>query len=233
LLGEFIVANGIQDDVIVLTKIPSLKKTSNFQICINNYLKSSLENLRCPINILFFHDPLDSNLLSTESKFFENLLVENPVSTLGISVYETSEIKKLQRSCYFDLAYQFPFNVIDRRFEDLNITSNKCFARSVLLQGLLASKNSLIQSSPKELISIQKKYHSKLNKHQLDPVRFAISFVNLNDYIDYFLIGVDTKKHIEHLLDLDLYSKKDIAIIDSLRFKFNKYWLDPRNWSSK
>ena len=68
--------------------------------------------------------------------------MENPVSTLGISVYETSEIKKLQRSCYFDLAYQFPFNVIDRRFEDLNITSNKCFARSVLLQGLLASKNS-------------------------------------------------------------------------------------------
>ena len=72
LLGEFILANGIQDKAIVLTKIPSLDGAPNYQQRIRTSLESSLKNLRCPFDVLFFHNPVDSDLLLKNPQFFEN-----------------------------------------------------------------------------------------------------------------------------------------------------------------
>ena len=74
LLREFITANGIQDEAIVLTKIPSLYGVSDFQTDIITNLESSLKNLGCPIDVLFFHNPVDSGLLLSDLQFFENLI---------------------------------------------------------------------------------------------------------------------------------------------------------------
>ena len=45
--------------------------------------------------MLFFHDPKDSELLMNNPSFFKSLLDEYPVSTLGVSVYEPHEVKKI------------------------------------------------------------------------------------------------------------------------------------------
>ncbi len=63
LLGEFITTNGLQKIALVSTKIPSLKEISNFKNYIRVNIEKSLNNLGCPIDVLFFHDPLDSILL--------------------------------------------------------------------------------------------------------------------------------------------------------------------------
>ena len=157
---------------------------------------------------------------------------EYPVSTLGVSVYETNEINELS-GCQFDLAFQFPFNVLDLRFEQVRMPQGKRYARSVFLQGLLVSPNGLRPDAPTDLLNLQKEYHDRLAKHNLEPVGFAVSFVASNDAVDYFLIGVDTEKQLQEILNLDSYNQKDIAIVDALPVNTEEHWLDPRNWSSK
>ena len=59
-------------------------------------LESSLKNLSCHVDVLFFHNPADSDLLLKVSQFFENLMRDYPVSTLGVTVYEPQELNTCQ-----------------------------------------------------------------------------------------------------------------------------------------
>ena len=230
LLGEFITANGIQDEAIVLTKIPSLYEVSDFQTDIITNLESSLKNLGCPIDVLFFHNPADSGLLLTDPQFFEDLLCNHPVSTLGVSVYEPREVESLT-GCLFELAFQFPLNVLDRRFEQVSMSKSKRYARSIFLQGLLTTQNGLRLDAPVELLNLQKEYHDRLAKHHVKAVGFAVSFVANNDALDYFLFGVDTEKQLQDILDLEPYELNDISILDALMEKTAEKLLDSRKWN--
>ena len=230
LLGEFITANGLEDKAIVLTKIPSLDIVADYANFLRKNIDSSLENLGCPIDVLFFHDAKDSKLLLTDSQFFKDLLRDHPVKTIGISMYEPKDVEKLL-DCEFELAFQFPFNVLDRRFEKVNIPNNKRYARSVFLQGLLASPGNLRLDTPVALFNLQQEYHEQLARHGLEPVAAAISFVVQNDVTDYFLLGVDSEKHLEDILELVPYEQKDMAILDTLQINTSEKCFDPRNWS--
>tara|TARA_B100001964_G_scaffold238278_1_gene303518 strand:- start:416 stop:1282 length:867 start_codon:yes stop_codon:yes gene_type:complete len=230
LLGEFISANGLHDQTIVLTKTPSLKGALDYEKLIITNLESSLNNLGCKIDILFFHDPADSRLLLTNPQFFKNLLNNYPVSTHGVSVYEPMEIEQLLEGL-FELAFQFPFNVLDRRFEQMSIPKGKRYARSLFLQGLLASPNELRPDTPIELLCLQKEYHDRLADHFIDPVSFAVSFVAHNSTVDYFLVGVDSAKQLQKILDLELYEQRDMDLLNKLQIKTEKKWFDPRIWN--
>ena len=159
MLGEFIAANGLLNDAIVLTKIPSQEGVTYYEKSIKASLESSLENLGCPIEALFFHDPTDSRLLLKDHHFFEKLLNIYPISTLGVSVYEPQEITSLS-DCQIDLAFQFPFNALDNRFTHVRMTKGKRYARSVFLQGLLASTKRIRSSAPMELRALQEKMYT-------------------------------------------------------------------------
>lgn len=230
LLGEFILANGLQDEAIVQTKIPSLGGSLGFQSYIRKNLESSLKNLGCSVDVLFFHDPEDSVWLLKDQQFFEKLLHDYPVLTIGVSVYELQEIEQLL-GCQFELAFQFPFNVLDRRFEKVSIPIGKRYARSVFLQGLLATPKGLRLDAPVELLNLQKEYHDRLSNHNLEPVGFAVSFVANHDSVDYFLVGVDTEKQLQDILDLEPYEEKDMVVLDALLVNTDPKWIDPRNWS--
>jgi len=229
-LGEFITANGLQDEAIVFTKIPSLDGTSDYEKVIWTSLESSLKKLGCSIDVLFFHNPADSNLLLKDPQFFENLMHDYQVSTLGVSVYEQQEVRQLS-GCQFELAFQFPFNVLDRRFEQVSMPKSKRYARSIFLQGLLSTQNGLRPDAPEELFNLQKGYHNRLADHHLDPISYAVSFVTRNNFVDYFLIGVDTEKQLQDILDLEPYQEMDMVVLDALLVNTDKKWIDPRNWS--
>jgi predicted aldo/keto reductase-like oxidoreductase len=65
----------------------------------------------------------------------------------------------------------------------------------------------------------------------LKAVGFAVSFVANNDAVDYFLIGVDSKKQLQDILDLEPYEQKDMDILDKLTMNVNEQWCDPRTWN--
>ena len=229
LLGEFILANGIQDEAIVLTKISSLDGVSDYQQRIRTSLESSLKNLGCPVDVLFLHNPVDSDLLLKNPQFFENLTYNYPISKLGVSIYEPQEVEYLS-GCPFELAFQFPFNVLDRRFEKVKMYQGMRYARSIFLQGILASKSSLIENAPEPLLNIQMNYHSLLDERGIDPIDLAVSFVFYAKNVDYFLIGVDTLNQLNEVFNIEIDELNKQKDIDPIQFEFDSKWLNPREW---
>jgi len=230
LLGDYINTNGLQGETILLTKLPFLGQTTDYKATIKKALELSLDKLGCRIEVLFFHDPVDSKLLLDDSLFFEKLLQDYPVSSLGVSVYEPKEVEMLS-GCELELAFQFPLNVVDRRFENVAIPLGKRYARSVFLQGLLASPNRLRPNAPEELMKIKKEYHKFLDKHHLDPISFSLHFVMNSDCADYFVLGVDTEKQLNDILRLDTNININKSIMDRPISGIDKNWLDPREWN--
>ena len=228
-LGEFITDRGLQNEAIVLTKIPSLEGSSDYRKSIRSSIETSLNHLGCPVDVLFFHNPSDSVLLLKDPDFFENLLHKYSVSTLGVSVYEPKEIEEIL-SCQFDLAFQFPFNVLDRRFANVDMHEEKRYARSIFLQGLLVSRNNLREDAPVPIKKIQRDYQSVLERLDFDPVSLALSFVADADSVDYFLCGVETKEQLGFILSANYGIYKDYSELDEFISITDNKWLDPRVW---
>ena len=228
LLGEFIVTHGLNNEVVVLTKLPKIDKR-NCQSFINASLESSLQKLGCKIDVLFFHHVPDSDLLLKDSEFFKTLLEQNSVNQLGVSVYDPIEVKSLTK-CELELAFQFPFNLLDRRFSALKMLKGSRYARSIFLQGLLASGNCLRTTAPQELIKLQKQYHTLLQDHRLNAIATAISFVKESASVDYFLVGVNDVKQLKEILNSINEPATSYKFIEPLMTKFQEKWIDPRKW---
>jgi len=213
-----------------MTKIPALNDFSDYQQTIKSSLEISLEHLGCPIDVLFFHNPADSILLLENPDYFKAIINEYPVSTFGVSVYEPEEVEKLSEY-QVKLAFQFPYNVLDRRFENISMRPGKRYARSIFLQGLLASRNRLRHNTSQKLQIIHHEFHSILGKKNINPVKFALSFVANSKNIDYFLFGVEKESQLHDLLNLKLYDQQQISVINNFRLNIDKKWLDPRTWN--
>jgi uncharacterized protein len=230
LLGEFISTNGLQDKVKVLTKIPSLDGLSDYETIIIKSTELSLKNMGCPIDVLFFHNPNDSILLLKAPEFFDGLLHDYPISSLGVSVYEPTDVEKLL-DCPLELAFQFPCNVLDRRFENIRMPKGKRYARSVFLQGLLASENGLRTDAPSELLKMKNEYHELLKEHNINPISFAVSYVTHNDCVDYYLVGVESKNQLLGLLNFESDIFQDLTFLEPLLTNTSEKWFDPRKWN--
>ncbi len=230
LLGEFIKTNGLQNEVKILTKIPSQINSRDHRESIRSSIDSSLDRLGCNIEMLFFHNPTDSILLKRDPDFFEQLLSDYSFLTLGVSVYDTNEVEELS-SCPFGLGFQFPYNVLDRRFSGFSMPVGKRFARSIFLQGLLATRGTLKSGIPGYVLELHEKYHTRLAKHSLNPVQYALSFVAQSTSLDYFLFGVDNLGQLANIFSTPLYDDTLLSIMDTFSDNLDSSILDPRKWN--
>jgi aryl-alcohol dehydrogenase-like predicted oxidoreductase len=231
LIGEFVKAEGLQKEIRILTKIPTLREDSHWKDFINTTLHTSFGKVGSNhIEVLFFHNPKDPLLLLAEQDFFKELLRNNPVRSLGVSVYEPTEIERLRNSG-IELAFQFPFNLLDRRFEKNTIPIGKRFARSIFLQGLLAS-DSLIDKAPEELKGLHSLMQEECVSNKISLLQMAFSFVVRSDCFDFFLVGVETSHQLEQLLSLHLQLNDHFYhMADRWRSLIDGKWLDPRRWN--
>ena len=153
-----------------------------------------------------------------------------PISRYTTREWHEVEVEKLW-SCGLELAFQFPFNIIDRRFEKITMPTGRRYARSILLQGLLASANGLRTDAPTELLEINNQYHELLKDYNVNPVNFAVSCVTCSSCVDYFLVGVELKKQLIDILNIEFDIFQDLAFLDPLLSNVSKKWLDPRKWN--
>lgn len=231
IIGEFVRAEGVQADIRILSKIPSLRSAKKWKDFVRNSINASFKNLGANrIEVLFFHDPKDALLLFTHADFFKELLGSFPIESLGVSVYEPMEVQRMD-GCGFDLAIQFPFNVLDRRFEKIAIPEGKRFGRSVFLQGLLAGV-SLKDDAPIPLKELHAAISADCKIYGVSALQISLAYVANSDAIDFFLVGVDSDEQLKDLLSLDL------ALPDTFEEMASKWrslvdgkWLDPRNWN--
>ena len=126
------------NEISILTKIPLLRDDCNQINYIRNSIENSVKNLKCNIDTLFFHNAKNSNIILQKYQSLKYILNEYSINTLGVSVYEPIEVDYL-KDCKHQIAFQFPLNFVDRRFEDVSMSEGKRYARSIFLQGLLVS----------------------------------------------------------------------------------------------
>ena len=230
LLGEFSRANGLEQEIIVLTKVSGLNNSQDFRAEIHRSLDLSLDRLRCRIHTIFLHDAEDSRFVLEDQEFFQEFLKNYQIDDLGISVYEPSEVKSIA-TCGLDLAYQFPYNVLDRRFEQVEMTPGKRYARSIFLQGLLVSSVLSKRNLPTYLELFQKKYHEKIEHLGFDSVELAVATATSSRHIDYVLIGVENSTQLNEILGCSLGSTLPASALSSLLDDYAVLVTDPRRWS--
>lgn len=192
----------------VITKIP---KIPNDQTNLYNWLESSvLESLNRlnvnSIHALLLHNPED--LLGAHGltlyKGLKELQKKRIVKKIGISVYSINEIKVITDKYDVDII-QCPLNLIDRSLVEsgwhkkLKKMGIEIHVRSIFMQGLLLMKKDLIPKNLSKWNYIWNKWHSWIDKENINPLHACIAFVSSIDEIDRIIVGVDSFKHIEEI----------------------------------
>ena len=230
LLGRFFARNNLQNSAKVLTRIPSLSGTSDYRRAVRKTISRSLKKLGCRIDGLFFHRSADAALLEADPEFFSSLLEEFSISFFGVSVYEPSEIENLGNS-EFDLAFQFPLNVVDKRFETVDMPIGKRHARSIFLQGLLSAPTDLRSNVGLGLSQFHKCYHQALAQQKINPLDYAISFVANSSCADFVLVGVDSIFQLSQILSADTNERSSCDDVERLINELDHSLIDPRTWN--
>ena len=229
ILGEFIKVNGLNSKVKISTKVPTFDKFSQRDHLKVN-IEKSIKNLGCSVEVLFLHNAKDSSSILDKPDYYLDLMKEFPISNIGVSVYDPEEVLILDNSI-IDLSFQFPYNILDRRFKDLEFNKSKRYARSIFLQGLLVNSNGIKLKSSKSLRELHLKYHTLLSRYNINPLAFALSFIYQSNDIDYFLIGLESLEHLSEILKIE-YDKDFNKHYEKVKnFKFNDSLLDPRKWN--
>lgn len=235
ILGDFCTAHGIGKDIRVLTKVSCLSGTKDWQGALEKSVAKSLKRTKVDqIETVFFHHPEDTQLLTSRQDAIQDVTEKNPINWLGLSVYTREQVEVLGGRTLEKLAVQFPYNVIDRRFENGSRRMGQRYARSILLQGILAAEK-LKPDAPCEAKAIHKLFHSTMNQSGYESIRFALRFLNTSSVCDYCLIGAENMTQLAIVTDI----WKDIVPhnFDYCRFssevveRIAPEWLDPRVWS--
>lgn len=231
IIGKFAKIHNLGSEIEVLTKIPPMLERADWKGFAMNSVEKSFRDLKIEsLKVLFLHAQEDFKLFLEEPEFFQSLMSAFPIEALGISVYDPETVEKTMMA-FGGLAYQFPFNLLDRRFENIAIPVGKRYARSIFLQGLLASDH-INPNAPNPI----KRFHDAIRTDctllGLTAKKTAWTFVSASSCFDYFLIGVETLIQFKDLLKLEAV---DLEIAETLGKKWRKHisddWLDPRKWN--
>ena len=233
LIGEFVKAHGIASDVRILTKVPALGEQADWRATVEKTVSSSLKNTASEsIEVLFFHHPADLELTRQDPDFFRQLLSDFPIGSLGVSVYEPSELNHDEHPLG-KLAVQFPFNLLDRRFEENTVPHGMRYARSVFLQGLLASRQ-LVHNAPNELREFHATAHAACLERRVSLMHVALAFVKQVKCFDFYLVGVESTDQLREILQHSLVFDDELRqLTNGWRDLISQQWLDPRQWNSR
>ena len=192
----------------IITKIPKIPyDQTNVYDWLEPSVLDSLNRLNVKsIHALLLHSPEDLLGLHglTIYKGLRELKSKGIVKKIGVSVYSIDEIEVITDKYDVDII-QCPLNLIDRsliesgwhkRLKKLGI---EIHVRSIFMQGLLLMKKDLIPNSLSKWNYIWNKWHSWIDKENINPLDACIAFVSSIDEIDKIIVGVDSFKHIEEI----------------------------------
>lgn len=243
-IGNFM--SEFDNDFIVATKLKIIDDISNcdydsFKKEIVSSVDESLNSLKIDkIPILQLHQ-VDTNLYSN-SDFWSciiDLKKDKLIDNFGVSIYDVSDAVFLLDNYGNLIDYlQIPYNIFDRRFDDILIKIRKfgvdLITRSTFLKGIIPCD---IQDVPIELSEINT-YKIKLQSLSDDlniPVdELALIFVYYNKNISSTILGVNSAEELEK--NVNCVNQFDESIFDSISFDdlkiFNQKLIDPRQWKS-
>ena len=243
-IGNFI--SEYDNDFVIATKLKLIDdvESCDYELFRKNIFKSVSESLAYlkldKIHILQLHQ-VDINLYSNNDFWvcINELKKEKCIDKFGVSIYEVNDAKFLLDNHGNLIDYlQIPYNLFDRRFDDMftKIQKNNVdlITRSTFLKGIIPCA---MEKVPEELIEI-KPYKSKLESVSDDlkiPVdELALIFVYHNKNIASTILGVNSAEELEN--NVNCIKKFDESVLDSINFDdfkiSNHKLIDPRQWTS-
>jgi aryl-alcohol dehydrogenase-like predicted oxidoreductase len=220
--------------IITKIKLPS-KKNIQVRDWTLKEISESLYKLKVKkIYGVLIHDYKD--LLGKYGKDYllslQELKKKKIIKKIGISIYDSHEIKKIWKFWKPDLI-QVPFNPLDNRILDSGWVDVfrkfkvKIFARSVFLQGLLINEdNSYIIN--KNYLILLNNFKNWCYKNNISLLQGCVHFVKQFKKIDYLVVGFNNYNQLKEIIDV--FNKKQIII--PKKFSTNKKNLiDPRKWN--
>ena len=163
---------------------------------------------------------------------FIKLKSEGIVGKIGVSVYSYKEFEKLFALYNFDIV-QCPFNLVDRGLvtsgwlSKLKMSEVEVHSRSCFLQGLLIMSRDKIPEKFQEWNSLWSTWHNWLDDQAKSPMEACMSYVLSFSEIDKVVVGVDSKQHLEQIVDVTVSS--NICSFPQICSE-NTNLINPANW---
>jgi aryl-alcohol dehydrogenase-like predicted oxidoreductase len=234
--SENIIGSSKLKNLHIITKI---KLTSKKNVQVRDWVLKEISKSLYKLKIkkiygVLIHDYKD--LLGKYGKDYllslQELKKKKIIKKIGISIYDSHEIKKIWKFWKPDLI-QVPFNPLDNRILDSGWVDVfrkfkvKIFARSIFLQGLLINEdNSFIIN--KNYLILLNKFKNWCYKNNISLLQGCIHFVKQFKKIDYLVVGFNNYNQLKEIIDV--FNKKQIIV--PKKFSTNKKNLiDPRKWN--
>jgi aryl-alcohol dehydrogenase-like predicted oxidoreductase len=147
---------------------------------------------------------------------------DKKVLKIGISLYSPAELTELWDDGISLDIVQIPYNLFDRRFEELfpliKSQNIEIHTRSTFLQGLFFKT---LDSLPKHFETIKPKIcqlHEISTKKGMSVNEICLAFVLKNEFIDTVVIGVDSLNQLE--ANVKTLQKIELSEFNSMEFDF-------------
>lgn len=242
-IGNFI--SEFDNDFVIATKLRLIDNLNDLDFntlenSIYSSVNESLDSLSLDkIPILQLHQT--DEILFKNVDFWEviaQLKEDNLIDLFGVSVYGLEETQFILNNFTDSVDFfQIPYNIFDRRFEDmydiLSDNSVGLISRSTFLKGIIPCS---LEDVPKELDGIKyfkKELEELTNSLDLRVDELANLFVYSNDFINSTIFGVNSSEELEkNIMTLDKYNDELFENVDFDKLRiYDVNLIDPRLWA--
>ena len=161
---------------------------------------------------------------------------EGLAERVGVSVSDVQEYRHALKCFDFEVA-QIPLNIFNQSFADSDLLDRRIehHGRSFFLQGLLLMKVNDIPSHMNAARARVSELDLLASSYGLNRLQLCLLYAIQQPYADKFVIGVQTKRELEEILEAYHYATREshAISIDWRSLSINDpYITDPRQWTT-
>lgn len=164
------------------------------------------------------------------------LKAEGLVSSVGVSVYDASEIDRILSFFRPDIV-QVPLNILDQRLlksghiAGLRNSGVEVHARSAFLQGVLLSRPATLPDYFRQFDHALARYWDFLARNSISALSACLDFMMKQGSVDYVVVGVVTKAELTEILNAPIVSEELPSMSDLASEALAL--IDPRLWPKR
>ena len=203
-------------------------------LAVPDFALLELDQVRCCL----IHDwpSLTQDQTEAAVKGLERAKASGLVLKIGISGYDEADLNRAIEIFTKVDALQVPVSILDQRLvgaraiEQLKGMGTEIQARSIFLQGLLASQSDSTLGKHPEI----ENFHDLCEELKISPIQVALSFVQGLEWVDQLVVGITSASELAEIVEASELnqSANRHEITRSIEPSNDLSLIDPRNWNN-
>lgn len=192
-----------------------------------------LETVRCCL----IHDwpSLTQDQAEAAVKGLERAKASGLVAMIGISGYDEADLNRGIEIFNKVEVVQVPVSILDQRLvgasaiEQLKAMGTEIQARSIFLQGLLASRSDSALGNHPDI----NRFHDSCEELKISPIQVALSFVQGLDWVDQLVVGITSASELAEIVNASQLNESANwhGVSSSVEPSADLNLIDPRHWT--